>query len=652
VNSQVRVVRAQRAGIAGLVVVNGALFWRTPVDLFSLPRATAIAVAVMAIAALSMIRWLQEGPARQSHSSLTRLCAVFVAAVVLAVSVSDEPVRSVVGPYSRYTGLAMQVTYVALLLLVVRLYDRDSVRQLASASLAALAVVAAYGVVQYAGLDPLDWPQPEHLVVQFGRFDTDFSTLGNIDFAAAFVGITAPFALWAGLSRSGAFWRRAVGAAVLTGAIAYLAGNEAFQGPVTMVAGCAVVAGAWLSDRRETWSGLSRLSRHFIVGLAGVVLVAVLAIAPVVMSRTVGELGEAEERVQFWQTAGEMWLEEPVFGHGLGAFGREFMARRPPDHAVERGFQTADAPHNVLMEHLAGGGVLLAGSYLAIVGFTGLALLRGLRQTTGEARLLLGAFGGSWLAYQIQSLVSIDVPAIALLHWATAGGIVVIALSPETRLHIAPASGDLTPWRRTLMPLAVAVIGIAAIWFATQPLRADIEAGQARDSRRPGQYETSARHARRATELAPWEGSYWALLAGALDRMGDLPAAYDAGSRAAREDSWNSSYALAAAGIAERRGSVDDALFWLDEALERDPHNPAVLQTTARFNLESGSPRRARSVLEHAVAVDPTSAETWGLLGAAYETLGDEQSARQAYERALDLDAGNRQAQEGIERLS
>ena len=48
----------------------------------------------------------------------------------------------------------------------------------------------------------------------------------------------------------------------------------------------------------------------------------------------------------------------------------------------------------------------------------------GLRRTRGEQSLLLAALGGAWIAYHVQSGVSINVPPLLVLHWVVAGMVV------------------------------------------------------------------------------------------------------------------------------------------------------------------------------------------------------------------------------------
>lgn len=644
-----------------LLVANGALFWRGPIDIFALPRATLIVAVTVVLAALSAAQLVRTGCLAVPRSPIVVLAALFVVVLGVVVVGSDYTMQAIIGPYTRYTGLAMYAAYAATLVFLVRVYDQESAQQLAWGCVAALALVAGYGLTQLAGADPLDWPQSEEIVRQFGSFNTNFSTLGNVDFSAAFVGITAPFAVWSALSTRHGPALRLASAVLLVAAIAYAVGTGAFQGPVTLVAGCSVVVAIWLVERRRPWHVLTRGARWTVGGAGAALVVTVLAVTPIVVPHAFEQLREGEERVQFWKTAVDIWLDDPLTGGGIGVFSREFTARRPTKHATEREFQSADAPHSAVLELLADGGLLVALPYVGMVGCTAWLLIRGLKRTRGETRALLAAFGGSWIAYQLQSMVSIDVPPLALLHWVAVGGIIVLSEPPRlwTRRLLPAALGTTrrdtrdraqTSWRRPLAEGAIVAAGILTIWLASQPLRADLAAAGARDARGRGSFAESAERAEQATDLAGWVGSYWALRAGALDQLGDLAAASEAGERAARESPWNSTYALAVAGLAERQSDADEAIRWLAEAIRRDPDNPAVLEVAARFHLKQGSVVTARTMLEHAVDIDPRSAKHWSLLGQAHMSLGDDMSAAAAFARARQLDPDEKGAREELGR--
>ncbi|PSO56055.1 MAG: hypothetical protein BRC31_00150 [Actinobacteria bacterium QS_5_72_10] len=141
-----------------------------------------------------------------------------------------------------------------------------------------------------------------------------------------------------------------------------------------------------------------------------------------------------ETRLGKWETALRMAGDHPLVGLGLNDFADYFHAYRPQWLATEDGLErTTDTPHNVPLDMLTSGGVLLLTAYVVLVVVTAWALARGLRRLDGQQRLLLGGMGGAWGAYQLQSYVSIDVPPLAVLHYTLAGLIIAFGLAPVWR---------------------------------------------------------------------------------------------------------------------------------------------------------------------------------------------------------------------------
>lgn len=581
-------VAVQHLLLDSVIVASVLLATGGVLDRYSLPRATWYAIVVVLLAAVSALRAAQVGSLHVPRSPVVLAVLPFLMALVVSVVVSDLPMRSVIGPYTRYTGLAMYVVYVALMVFVMRCHDRRTVGRLAGVFAAALAVVASYGVLQLAGADPISWPGTENDALS--TLSTDFATFGNVNFASAFVGICWPFAVWVVLSTRFAPWLRIGAAATALLSIVYVVGNGSAQGPIAIVAGTAVIAVAWLAEHRDRFGDLGRGVRRALVGGAVLVIVLLAAVSPRLVQFVSDELstGGGLERRQMWGTAVDLWSESPIVGHGLGSFAWEFTANRPEAHAVLNTFLNVDAPHNVVLAMAVGGGLLLAAAYLALVAYTGFVLVRGLRRTSGDQRVLLGAFGGAWLAYQVQSMLSIDVPPVAVLHWILTGAVFVVASPPtfyKLRIGAPPRKGRGRA-RSRLTPASAAVVGVVALALmfpVTRPYRADLASARAVDARAVNNFAAMLEHAKQATELAPWEADYWAQRAAALDGLGELEAARDAGIEATQRDPGSPFYALSVAGLSERLGELDVAERWMAEALERDPHNPRVIEAAEKF---------------------------------------------------------------------
>jgi predicted Zn-dependent protease len=87
-----------------------------------------------------------------------------------------------------------------------------------------------------------------------------------------------------------------------------------------------------------------------------------------------------------------------------------------------------------------------------------------------------------------------------------------------------------------------------------------------------------------------------------------------------------------------KRGSRAVAAY--RRAIELNPQGSPALAELARLMLARNNTREATELAERATAIDPSNALAWVTLGAARQTRGDRQGARQAYQNCVKLGQG------------
>lgn len=658
-----RTLRWQRVAL-GFVVAGSALgFWRGTLDVFNTFKATVVVVGALALVVLSAVRVARTRRILLPRTRAWYALAVFALGLLMATAVSVAPALAVVGRSGRHTGLAMYLVYAVLFVAVLRLYHDRRPTGLVAVMLATAVPVTVYGGMQALGVDPFGWE-----LVEGGP--PVFSTFGNANFLAAWLGIVVPLCLWAVLADAWAPWARAAAGALGLGALAVAAASASLQGPAVAVAGSAFVALVWLF----TTEGAAHRLRWPLAGASGLaavgLLVGVLAGAGPLGAVRETAARSLENRVGRWEVALAMAADRPLFGFGLDSFADWYHAYRPVELAVEVGLRrTSDAPHMVPLDMLASGGILLTAGYLAFVGYTAWALGAGLRRRAGGERLLLSGLGGAWIAYQLQSLVSLDVPPLAVLHWLLAGAIVAYGLRPRLHTWTLPGApplptrrpGRRAKARRPPLPLApanhavhagIAVLAVVGLWVATMPLRADAAASRGQQAAATGQQAEAERAFARASRIGFWEARYPALRAGMAAGLGDDEQAIALYEEALDREPRGLSHAINLGRAAMAAGDHVKAEAAYERALRLDPKTPEVLAEVGRYRLEAGAPGRARELLEKVVRLDGDNPEWWVALGEARSAEGDVDGARQAFERALALDPDAEGAAEALETLT
>lgn len=596
---------AQSRALAVTVALAALAFWRPAMDVFGYPK-FAVMVLVAAVAlAIAAHRTAMTGSLELPAGLPVWILGGFSGAILISLAASETPSLSLVGLASRHTGALFYLVGVisAILLLQLALHDgacrQESTRTLALGVLAGGALVAFYGVVQLVGLDPLEWVTQNERV---GELRT--STFGNPNFTAAFLGAALPVAVWASWSGYNGIYLRVAGGTAAAATIAVLVDNGSIQGPMTAAAG---LLGFIVAVILELPSARVRRLALSALALAASLLAAVAAagLAGAGPLRSLGAQANVDLRTYYWGAGLRMFADQPVTGVGPDRYGAYFAAARSPEAAERLGLTfSVDAAHNVPIQLFATGGLLVGATYLAFVCVTAWGLVRGLRGSSGRSRLLLGAIGGVWLAYQAQSLVSIDTPPLALMHWLSAAAILSWSGLVSSRTVELPWASSRRPhqrrFRRRLSLGLLGVLLIGTVLLLRVPLAASTDAARGRayaDAQMPAE---ATQHLARAAERASWEPAYPQMLGQVALEQGDTELALQAYQEALDRDPRSITALVTAARIAEQQRDFTLASDLYERALEVEPQASALLSEAAEFHAEHGDPSLAAELAARA----------------------------------------------------
>lgn len=652
-----------RVLVTAAVFLTAALFLTTAADPVNVVKLTALVVCALGLAGLAVVRAVAERvirlPTGPAAWTTVALAVGFIASAVGAPQITI----AVLGTLGRNSGLLAYGSALVVFLAVLRTFDSAATRWIAYGVGAAGLYTTAYGAFQLAGIDAVGWSNP---------FNPAIAAMGNPNFAAAYMGIAVPVAAWGAWRADWSLaWRMASGATgVLCLVVATL--SESVQGPIAALAGLTVFALAVLLDQpdRVRRIGLAVLG---VAAAAGSLLLA-LGLSGAGPGAAFFSGISYRARTWYWSAAAAMLQDKPVLGVGLDSYGPAWRQLRPLESARELGGDHfSDAAHNVPLQMFAQGGLLLGLTYLAFVAAVGVSLVQGLRRLAGAERLLLGGVGGAWLAYQVQSIVSIDQVPLLVVHFALAGAVVVISGGVRLReirlpgaLPIAPPP-DTGRSRRRAVALpkvrtpdgfdygVMAVTGIVVLvgmWFALVPLRGSMSVYAGDVARSAGRGTESAAAYDRATDLVPGLGFYWNRMGELYNQAGVADKALAAFASGAEHEPDNPSSVRSAGRLAQATGDLAAARTYFERGLELEPTNDKAVLDLARFQLEQGESAAARDLLERAVRDLPTVPSLWAGLGDARRQLSDASGAKQAYDRALVLQPGESTAVQGLTQLA
>jgi O-antigen ligase len=328
--------------------------------------------------------------------------------IVFVVS-GGEKLQQLFGTTGRNTGL---ITYLAFSILFVVSMAASSAVFLNHFLMASLVVGVAslgYGLVQALGGDPFDWVNP---------YSPVFGFLGNPNFQSSLLGILGAVVFTQLLSGSVKIQIKGTYLAYLLVTMYVIKETDSQQGFLVLLIGSAVSLGVYVNQRSKTL-GYSYL------GLAVVGFVTVLLgtlnkgpLASLLYKDSVTYRGD------YWRAGWKMTLENPIFGVGLDSYGDWYRRSRTIEATLRRGPDvTSNAAHNVFLDISSFGGFPLVLIYLALILLVVLSAVKVIKRSRGFNAGFIGLVAG-WVAFQAQSIISINQIGLALWGWVLSGLII------------------------------------------------------------------------------------------------------------------------------------------------------------------------------------------------------------------------------------
>jgi O-antigen ligase len=335
--------------------------------------------------------------------------------VVLVVS-GGEKLQQLFGTNGRNTGL---ITYLALsILFVVAMAASNAVflNRFLFASLFVGIASLVYGLIQAAGADPFDWVNP---------YSPVFGFLGNPNFQSSLLGILGSAVFTQLLSSAVKLQIKGAYLVYLLVTLFVIKETDSQQGYLVLLIGSAVSLGVYVNQR-------SKALGYSYLGLALIGFIAVLVgtlnkgpLASLLYKDSVTYRGD------YWRAGWKMTLDNPIFGVGLDSYGDWYRRSRTIEATLRRGPEvTSNAAHNVFLDISSYGGFPLVLIYIALMVLVAVSAVKVIKRSQGFNAGFVGLVAG-WVAFQAQSIISINQIGLALWGWVLSG--LIIGFEINTR---------------------------------------------------------------------------------------------------------------------------------------------------------------------------------------------------------------------------
>jgi O-antigen ligase len=353
------------------------------------------------------------------HRIVQILIGLFVLDLIaVLLFAGTNPFQEFFGTYGRSTGFVAYVALASLLLGAVVVASAKYVSTFTRFLLIAGGLSIGYGLLQAIGADPIKWVNQYSPVIGF---------LGNPNFQSSFVGFSGVLAFGficaQGLKNS---WRIGYVTYLLL-AIFVIIKTDSQQGLLVLAGGIAIVGMIWISRSRFKVATIPALA----VSGIGAVFVALGSLNSGPLASLLYK-ASVTYRGDYWRAGWKMTVEHPFFGVGLDSYGDWYRRARTLEATLRRGPEvTSNAAHNVLLDFSSNGGFPLVIIYLALMVLVVISAIKLLKRSTGFDPALAGLIA-VWIAYQAQSIISLNQLGLAVWGWIISGLIIGYEINTRT----------------------------------------------------------------------------------------------------------------------------------------------------------------------------------------------------------------------------
>jgi len=364
--------------------------------------------------------------------------------IIVVFASHGEIIQQLFGATGRNTGLLAYLSLSLLFMASVIVASEFFVGKFIIATVVIGAVSLAYGILQEFNLDPFDWVNPYSPVIGF---------LGNPNFQSSLLGILGSVVASQLLSSKLNKKLRVSCLIYILVTLYTIKQTHSQQGFLILLIGFATSLAFFVYFRFR-----KLVYPYFFVGALGFTfgLCGLFNKGP--FSRILYD-DSITFRGDYWRAGWNMTLEHPMFGVGLDSYGDWYRRSRSIEATLRRGPDiTSNAAHNVFLDLSSYGGFPLALIYIVLTVIAIVSIIKVIQRSQKFDSNFVAIVSG-WVAYQVQSIVSINQIGLAIWGWVLSGLIV----GYELNTRVPAVNNEKTITKRSLNPIRTTPFTILGI---------------------------------------------------------------------------------------------------------------------------------------------------------------------------------------------
>ena len=424
VKSQGLFTRLENKLIAVVVLATAIITPNVVWDSVNLPKVIALSAGTFGLIFVSFISFGSKSFFVNDRTFNRLVFSIFISLIIVLFFSGSNFSRSLYGTSGRNTGFLTYISCLILLYVTARVTMIDTLRKITITLCALGAFSSAYGLIQWKNLDPINWQNKYGPVIGF---------FGNPNFISGFLGIAAIASVTFAFSTEIKWAGRLMHAGLVIIEIAVIKLSASSQGFFILFAGVIMVMIlSSLQSRKKP-----RIMVTLGLGLSAVIGFGFALIGVKPFTFLESDSGLSVRKI-FWKAAIEMTNAKPFLGVGYDGYIDWFRKFRP-DSAFEGNMVNiySDSAHNIFLDISTSGGyplfILYAVLQLSIV----VSIVKLLRRYSPMNSYFI-AIIGSWVGYQVYSIVSINQIGVMLWGWVFGGLIIGYEINTRTETDQIP----------------------------------------------------------------------------------------------------------------------------------------------------------------------------------------------------------------------
>jgi O-antigen ligase len=383
-------------------------------DPMNLPKMTV--VGIMSFLTLGLLLSNSSSLLFRKHREVFAVTSTFQALLLLNIVWSGRNIsENFYGTSGRNTGI---LTYLALSILMLSICTVATPRFIDILRITVLLLgllLFLYGCIQLVGLEPFPYVNV--------YANNVFGTFGNPNFQSAFMGILGALSLISIFDTSHSRIFRTFSAGISVASVFGVYSTNSWQGFFNLFAGTAAGLILLLFRHKQFKMGLLALGTSVLGAL--VIAMGIFSKGP--LAEIIGK-ASLEARKLYWDSAIQIISTNPLFGVGFDGFGDWYRRGRNEEAALSNASLVSTSAHNVPLDIGVGGGLPILIVYIGLIILAFRKIVQSIRSESLSVSYI--SICAAWIAYQAQSLISINQIGLGVIGWALLG--IVIGYQPST----------------------------------------------------------------------------------------------------------------------------------------------------------------------------------------------------------------------------